>query len=264
MNELKPYIKFFNKNTKLYIIIFMIVGIVMNILPVFILKIFGEASKTNLSTIVNPILTYITILLFVYGVNIANKDFSGALSIRADRKSCIKAIVIDLIILSFVISILGIVLIFLSKLFIEIITGYSIELSVLLKRDMIWTSISALIDHSTSSMPLTYLNYFVQICINEICIGFIGVLLGAFTYRVRKVTSITILIGLPILMIIYIVNFATKNMHKMLLYLEKIIYSFQNPFILFGTKVGIIVICIIFIILLLRKAPIKEYANDLL
>lgn len=53
-------------------------------------------------------------------------------------------------------------------------------------------------------------------------------------------------------------------MHKMLLYLEKIIYSFQNPFILFGTKVGIIVICIIFIILLLRKAPIKEYANDLL
>ncbi|MFQ4260855.1 ABC transporter permease, partial [Clostridioides difficile] len=29
MNELKPYIKFFNKNTKLYIIIFMIVGIVM-------------------------------------------------------------------------------------------------------------------------------------------------------------------------------------------------------------------------------------------
>ncbi|HBG2494763.1 TPA: ABC transporter permease, partial [Clostridioides difficile] len=165
MNELKPYIKFFNKNTKLYIIIFMIVGIVMNILPVFILKIFGEASKTNLSTIVNPILTYITILLFVYGVNIANKDFSGALSIRADRKSCIKAIVIDLIILSFVISILGIVLIFLSKLFIEIITGYSIELSVLLKRDMIWTSISALIDPSTSSMPLTYLNYFVQICI---------------------------------------------------------------------------------------------------
>ena len=89
-------------------------------------------------------------------------------------------------------------------------------------------------------------------------------LLGAFTYRVRKVTSITILIGLPILMVIYIVNFATKNMHKMLLYLEKIIYSFQNPFILFGTKVGIIVICIIFIILLLRKAPIKEYANDLL
>lgn len=117
MNELKPYIKFFNKNTKLYIIIFMIVGIVMNILPVFILKIFGEASKTNLSTIVNPILTYITILLFVYGVNIANKDFSGALSIRADRKSCIKAIVIDLIILSFVISILGIVLYF----FIEVI-----------------------------------------------------------------------------------------------------------------------------------------------
>ena len=105
MNELKPYIKFFNKNTKLYIIIFMIVGIVMNILPVFILKIFGEASITNLSTIVNPILTYITILIFVYGVNIANKDFSGALSIRADRKSCIKAIVIDLIILSFVISI---------------------------------------------------------------------------------------------------------------------------------------------------------------
>ncbi|AWH77175.1 hypothetical protein [Clostridioides difficile] len=264
MNELKPYIKFFNKNTKLYIIIFMIVGIVMNILPVFILKILGEASKTNLSTTVNPILTYITILPFVYGVNIANKDFSGALSIRADRKSCIKAIVIDLIILSFVISILGIVLIFLSKLFIEVMTGYSIELSVLLKRDMIWTSISALIDPSTSSTPLTYLNYFVQICINEICIGFIGVLLGAFTYRVRKVTSITILIGLPILIVIYMVNFATKNMHKMLLYLEKIIYSFQNPFILFGTKVGIIVICIIFIILLLRKAPIKEYANDLL
>ncbi|HGM1554229.1 TPA: ABC transporter permease, partial [Clostridioides difficile] len=151
-----------------------------------------------------------------------------------------------------------------SKLFIEIITGYNIELSVLLKRDMIWTSISALIEPSTSSISLTYLNYFVQICLNEICIGFIGVLLGAFTYRVRKVTSITILIGLPILMVIYIVNFATKNMHKMLLYLEKIIYSFQNPFILFGTKVGIIVICIIFIILLLRKAPIKEYANDLL
>ncbi len=92
---------------------------------------------------------------------------------------------------------------------------------------MIWTSISALIDPSTSSMPLTYLNYFVQICINEICIGFIGVLLGAFTYRVRKVTSITILIGLLILMIIYIVNFATKNMHKMLLYLEKLFIHFR-------------------------------------
>ncbi len=111
------------------------------------------------------------------------------------------------------ISILGIVLIFIKAIY-RVMTGYSIELSVLLKRDMIWTSISALIDPSTSSTPLTYLNYFVQICINEICIGFIGVLLGAFTYRVRKVTSITILIGLPILIVIYMVNFATKNMHK--------------------------------------------------
>lgn len=264
MNELKPYIKFFNKNTKLYIIMFVIMGILINILPVFILKIFGELSKNNLSTIVNPIFAYIAILIFVYGVNIANKDFSGALSIRADRKSCIKAIVMDLIILSFVISIIGIILIFLSKLFIEIMTGYSIDLSVLLNRDIIWTSISALIEPSTSSIPLTYLNYFAQICINEICIGLIGALLGAFTYRVRKATSVTILIGLPILIIIYIVNFATKNMHKILMFLEKIIYSFQNPFILFGTKVGIIVICIIFIILLLRKAPIKDYANDLL
>ncbi len=65
-------------------------------------------------------------------------------------------------------------------------TGYSIELSVLLKRDMIWTSISALIDPSTSSTPLTYLNYFVQICINEICIGFIGVLLGALHIELEK------------------------------------------------------------------------------
>lgn len=129
---------------------------------------------------------------------------------------------------------------------------------------MIWTSISALIEPSTSSISLTYLNYFVQICLNEICIGFIGVLLGAFTYRVRKVTSITILIGLPILMVIYIVNFATKNMHKMLLYLEKLFIHFRIRLFYLEQKVGIIVICIIFIILLLRKAPIKEYANDLL
>lgn len=264
MNELKPYIKFFNKNTKLYIITFVIMGIVMSILPVVTLKVFGEVSKDNLYTAVNPISTYLTILIFVYSINMVNRDFSGALSIRANRKSCIKAIVLNLIILSFTISIVGMVLIFLSKLFIEIITGYSVDLSVILRKDMIWTSISALIEPTTSSVPLTYLNYFVQICINEICIGFIGALLGAFTYRVRKASSVAILIGLPVLIIIYIVNFATKNINKILMYLEKIIYSFQNPFILLGTKVGIIVICIIFIILLLRKAPIKDYANDLL
>lgn len=264
MNELKPYIKFFNKNTKLYIITFVVIGVLMNILPVVVLKVFGEVSKDNLYTIVNPILTYLTILVFVYGVNMVNKDFSGALSIRADRKSCIKAIVMNLIIVSLITSIVGVFLIFLSKLFIEIITGYNIELSVLLRKDMIWTSISALIEPSTSSITLTYLNYFVQICINEICIGLIGAALGAFTYRVRKVSSIAILIGLPILTIIYMVNFAIKNTNKILIYLEKIIYSFQNPFILLGAKVGIIALCIVFIILLLRKAPIKDYANDLL
>ncbi|MBY2477646.1 ABC transporter permease [Clostridioides difficile] len=264
MNELKPYIKFFNKNTKLYIITFIIVGIVMNILPVIALKAFGEVSKNNLYTNVNPILTYLTILIFVYGVNMVNKDFSGALSIRADRKSCIKAIVTNLIVLSFIISIVGMVLIFLSKLFIEIITGYSIDLSTLLKKDAIWTSISALIEPTTSSIPLTYLNYFVQIVVNEIFIGLIGALLGAFTYRVRKATSVTMLIGIPVLVIIYMINFATKNIDKILIYLEKIIYLFQNPFILLGTKIGIMAICVIFIVLLLRKAPIKDYANDLL
>lgn len=51
-------------------------------------------------------------------------------------------------------------------------------------------------------------------------------LFGVFIYRVRKVISIIILIGLLILMVIYIVNFVIKNMYKMLLYLEKIIYLF--------------------------------------
>lgn len=263
MNELRPYMKFFNKNTKLYIILFLVMGAFLNVLPLIIVT-FANLPKQDLSSFTTPLLNYISILIFVYGISIVNKDFSGALSIRADRNNCIKAIILTLIILSFVLSIISIVLIFLSKLSMEFITGYKVDILSLLKQDLLWTSIPMIIESSTANMPLAYLNYFINLCISEMCIGLIGALLGAFTYRVRKATSFTLLIGLPILILIYVVNFAIKHIQKMLIHLDKIIILFANPSVLLGLKVGAIFICIALIILLLRRAPIKDYANDLL
>lgn len=263
MNELRPYMKFFNKNTKIYIILFLVMGAFLNVLPLIIVT-FANLPKQDLSSFTTPLLNYISILIFVYGISIVNKDFSGALSIRADRKNCIKSIILTLIILAFVLSVISIVLIFLSKLSMELITGYNLDIVSLLKQDLLWISIPTIIESSTANMPLVYLNYFINLCISEICIGLIGALLGAFTYRVRKATSFTLLIGLPILILIYIVNFAIKHTQKMLTFLDKIITLFANPYILLGLKVGTIFVCITLIILLLRRAPIKDYANDLL
>lgn len=96
----------------------------------------------------------------------------------------------------------------------------------------------------------------------------LGYMLGAISYRLKVRTNVILFIGVPILFAGYISAQAFKNQDVVLDWVMKFIgatlYVIQNPVILISLQIiGIIVFALIGTKFLI-KAPIKDYAHDLI
>ena len=100
MNRIKPHIMFL-KHSHIYYMIFILIFIGIQ-LSAFTLEGLNRGQSIGESLIIYKMQLSVLGILFptVFSLSIAVKEFSGAMSIRADRKAFIKASIIYIIIIS--------------------------------------------------------------------------------------------------------------------------------------------------------------------
>lgn len=100
MNRIKPHIMFL-KHSYIYYMIFILIFIGIQ-LSAFTLEGLNRDQSIGESLIIYKTQLSVLGILFptVFSLSIAGKEFSGAMSIRADRKAFIKASIIYIIIIS--------------------------------------------------------------------------------------------------------------------------------------------------------------------
>lgn len=119
------------------------------------------------------------------------------------------------------------------------------------------------------TIKLGYLGNVINLTLRLIMNCSIGFLIGALSYRIKKIISTIICIGVPVVGVIWIIRefvtnnsiFVEKLVNRFLIPMAEFFASYNNVFLLESLTTSI---CIMGTILLLRKAPIKEYANDLI
>lgn len=282
MKELKPYLKMLNKNTYIYILILLLLIISidgMNLIGVIYAK--NYTIEENFLIFKSEIYYILGLMMFVYSVCISQKDFSIAISIKGDRKSYLKSMILYILCLCFVSTIIGVGVEFLQKIILEGISGYEVsiynrsifwEVSEVLNKihenitgSKLFTKLSFVIQDDTL---LSILDMIINTFINNFIFSALGLFIGALVYRLKKITTVFLFSGIPLLYVIYLLVEFSKDKYD---FVEKYIWTYwsnlghiistcQNIFI----KVLIATIFIIGAILLLIKAPIKEYAHDLI
>lgn len=202
---------------------------------------------------------------FVAGIMFILKHFSGAISIRGDRKSFLKALGVWAIIMSLFMAIFPTILEICLKILIEVIT----HKDVVLVTDLVWREIAGM---EVTNPDITFIWFIKTIFvyfINNLMLFSFGYMLGAIGYRFKKRTNILVFVVIPVLLIGYIINSALK-MDEFIMNIIGVaicyivVYIAENPLLM----ILINMICIgIFSFIgckLLIKAPTKEYANDLI
>lgn len=253
MGNYKPYFKYLNDVNKKVLFIFSIIICVNTITSISGLIESGFSHNGSLVYTSQASATS-GIIIFLAGMFYSLQLFSQAMSIRADRVGYIKATILWGIILSIGLAIFGYTLDSISKIIAETITGNNVEIY----SQTMWIDI----DRFRSSM-----NIFSRVFSN-LAIFSISFMLGAIWYRLKIKYSILIFVILPICIGTYMVNYGFRNPENMSLIGLKIFdtlgFIIQNQMISISVKSIIILICTLMGIKLLIKAPIKDYANDLI
>ncbi|MDB8792019.1 hypothetical protein PN398_14950 [Romboutsia sp. 1001216sp1] len=282
MKELKPYLKMLNKNTYIYmfILLLLIIGIDgMNLIGAIYTK--NYTIEDNFLIFRSETYYILGLMMFICSICISQKDFSIAISIKGDRKSYLKSMILYIICMCFVFTIIGVGVEFLESTILNGFTGYD---AVIISRSIFW-EISEVLNkiqeeitggswatsliYTTRDDTLLYiLDMIINIFINNFIFSALGLFIGALVYRLKKVTILLLFAGMPVLSIIYLLieffkgkyGFVEKYIETYWSNLGHIIYACQNILV----KALIATIFITGAILLLIKAPIKEYAHDLI
>ena len=168
---------------------------------------------------------------FIAGIMFILRNFSGAISIKGDRKNLLKAFAVWAIIMS------------------SFMVVFSTTLEVGLK------ILTEVITHK-------------EVTLIGLMLFSLGYMLGAIGYRLKKRTNILVFVVIPVVLIGFLVNSALRIDEFIIIMLVAIcniiVYLVENP----GLIILISLICIgVFSLIgtkLLIKAPTKEYSNDLL
>lgn len=201
---------------------------------------------------------------FISGIIFILKNFSGAISIRGDRKSFLKALTVWAIIMSLSMILFSITLEIGLKTLVEVIT----HKEVVFISDIPWVEIAGMEVKNPNITFIWIIKTIFSRFINGLMLFSLGYMLGSIGYRMRKRTNILVFIVIPVVLIGYIINSALR-MDEFIMDLgvaicNIIVYLAENPVLI----ILINVICIgIFSFVgskLLMKAPTKEYANDII
>ncbi|MGL5347951.1 MAG: hypothetical protein ACRDA3_11420 [Peptostreptococcaceae bacterium] len=194
------------------------------------------------------------LIITLAGLFYSLKLFSHSMSIRADRLGFIKASLIWGIILGIGLGVFGLIIDSGCKMFIEVYTGRSVQIYSQIN----WINNGAY-EFGTSLISRIF---------NNLILFSTGFMLGAIWYRLKVKYSVLIFVVLPIASISYLANYGFRNPAKVEEVGTKILSVFEylmvNQHISNSLKVVGVIIFTIVGARLLIKAPIKEYANDLI
>ena len=276
MNKLMPYFRLMKK----FIVQILILTIFIVILSDGreILTGFKHSESENVYLIFKSEVYSVTMLLIlIYGMYLSYKKFNVAMNIKADRKNYIKSAMISIIAISIIFLIFTILWSLILKFVVDIVSGKNAivvgDSAYLLNTDngitnkfsgMGSTLIYATSDLSMGKFIMNILSQFL----NLLSISSIGFLIGSLLYRLKKSTSVIIFLVIPTVVIILGITFFIFNtdlfINYMYMNLVNILRIIMNVNIHLIIKVLSIIISLTSSVLLLKNAPIKEYAHDLI
>lgn len=276
MNKLMPYFRLMKKFTILMIVIafsMVITNDGKEILTGFKHSVFENGYLIFKSEIYS-----ITVfLMFIYGIYFSYKKFNVAMNIKADRKSYIKASIISMIGMGIVFAIFVVLWGLILKFIVEYVSGknsliigdsaYFLDTVTVIINSFLETEtkmLYAFSDLSIKRFIIDILNQFLTLS----TFSSIGFLLGSILYRLKKKTSIIIFLVIPTIVITLGVGFSIFKTDLIMNYISINLVNILRFII--NVKIGLfikaltIVISLICSVLLLKNAPIKEYAHDLI
>lgn len=276
MNKLMPYFRLMKKFTILMIVIafsMVITNDGKEILTGFKHSVFENGYLIFKSEIYS-----ITVfLMFIYGIYFSYKKFNVAMNIKADRKSYIKASIISMIGMGIVFAIFVVLWGLILKFIVEYVSGknsliigdsaYFLDTVTVIINSFLETETTMLYafsDLSIKRFTIDILNQFLTLS----TFSSIGFLLGSILYRLKKKTSIIIFLVIPTIVITLGVGFSIFKTDLIMNYISINLVNILRFII--NVKIGLfikaltIVISLICSVLLLKNAPIKEYAHDLI
>ena len=276
MNKLMPYFRLMKKFTILMIVIafsMVITNDGKEILTGFKHSVFENGYLIFKSEIYS-----ITVfLMFIYGIYFSYKKFNVAMNIKADRKSYIKASIISMIGMGIVFAIFVVLWGLILKFIVEYVSGknsliigdsaYFLDTVTVIINSFLETEtkmLYAFSDLSIKRFIMDILNQFLTLS----TFSSIGFLLGSILYRLKKKTSIIIFLVIPTIVITLGVGFSIFKTDLIMNYISINLVNILRFII--NVKIGLfikaltIVISLICSVLLLKNAPIKEYAHDLI
>ena len=254
MDNLKTYLNFFKRNYKKDYITYAITVTIISLILVGFTIWTSKVSLAPEMSFAYSISGLNLIFLFVIGILWGSKDFAGAMSIRSDRKSYFKAMIIFSIISIIVMCILDMFIIGISNFIIKIFTD-----NVKIKSMTTVNFDGFVLNDLTKNLSIVQL--YMLNAIRIFTTMMFGTFLGAFAYRLRKVTAVIIYVGVPTLTVALLAKIAMVSdiVNKII----NLIYTIGENF--YTLSIFYIVLSIVFIALsylCLRKAPIGEYAHD--
>lgn len=253
MSNYKPYFKYIGTFNKKMLIILPAILCVNTVTAVW--GIISMAKHYNESLIFTSQSIPMSIVISVLaGLFYSLMLFSNSMSIKADRVGFIKAALYWGVILGIVLGVGSFIIDIGCKAFIESYTGRSVEIYSQIN----WINNGAY-EFGTNLMSRMF---------NNLILFSTGFMLGAIWYRLKVKYSILIFIVLPIVSVTYAVNYGFRNYEKVEQFGNNILGIFEylvaNQHISNSLKIIGIFIFTLVGIRLLVKAPIKEYANDLI
>lgn len=278
MNKLMPYCNLIKKNT-LILIFIALFTVIINDGKEILFGFKHSLVENGYLIFTSQIYGATAVLMFIYGVLLSYKQFNIAMNIRADRKSYIKTSLIAMLVLSLFFAILTIITSEILGFIIEIISTKK----VIIRGDFSNVSILDFINgmlpsenqmsfsygfSESDNTIMIYIRNLSLHLLNLLTVSSIGYLFGGLLYRLRKRTSVIIFLGIPAIVITLGVTWAISNPDVIVNYvapaLMELVFFIADMYILISIKLIIMTISIISSILLLKNAPIKEYAHDLI
>ena len=277
MNKLMPYFRLMKKFIVQILILTIFIVILSDgreILTGFKHSVFENGYLIFKSEVYSVTMLFI----FIYGMYLSYIKFNVAMNIRADRKNYIKASMISIIAISIIFLIFTILWSLILKFVVDIVSGKN---SIVVGESAyLLNTVTGIINNFSGmeSMLIYVTTYDLSIgkfimnilsqFLNLLSIPAIGFLLGSLLYRLKKSTSVIIFLVIPTVVITLGVTFFIFNTDLFISYITmnfvNILRIIINVNIRLIIKVLTIIISLTSSVLLLKNAPIKEYAHDLI
>ena len=276
MNKLMPYFRLMKKATIMMIIITLSI-VVTNDGSEILTGFKHSLVEDGHLLFKSEIYTMTAILMFIQGIFLSYKQFNIAMNIKADRKSYIKATIISTIVLGLGFAIFTVLWEFILKFIVETVSGkpavilsdsaYFVDTIVVFLNSLSGMGASTMVTFSDLSIGMSIMDILGQF-LTLLMYSSVGLLLGSILYRLKKSTSVIIFLVIPTIFITLGLTLVTLNTDLFTYYISinlgKILFFIMNINIRLIMKLLTIVISLIFSVLLLKNAPIKEYAHDLI